>query len=356
MTMDIALTVVGLLLVALAVRDIWASVLHPDAEGVFAKGIRRGTWRLATASGARLPRWRRHLLALAGPAIIALTFIAWILLVILGLTLVVYPMRDQYVAVPDTGELTFLDTLYYVGGTVTVLGYGDIFPVSGTGQMLALVSSALGFTMFTGMASYLIEVVTGMTTRNRFALAIHDGVRGSSGAVMLADCLAEDGAGAARNRCQEWAGHLRSVDELVHRYPLVAFTYRSRRHEYDPEPALRHAAEATVAALVAARSTPGLRGAARELASALTRLQTTIAENYLSSDLARRLSGTAPDDRDRQSVARVGLLVAERAGDLSGEQPEVDEHAANVVHRSRILLDGLKQWTRGDIDDHEWDV
>jgi hypothetical protein len=125
---------------------------------------------------------------------------------------------------------------------------------------------------------------------NRFALAIHDGARGSSGTVMIAAGLAEAGVGAVRQRCHDWAGHLRSVDELVHRYPLVAFTYRSHRHEYDPEPALRHAAEATVAALVAARWTSGLRG----------------------------------------------------------------EYAAVVVHRSRILLDGLQQWTRGDIDNHEW--
>lgn len=364
MTMDIPLAVAGLLLVALAVRDVWASVLHPDAEGVFAKGIRRGTWRLATACGALLPTWRRHLLALAGPAIIALTFTAWILLVILGLTFVVYPMRDEYVTVPETGDLTFLDTLYYVGGTVTVLGYGDIFPVTGTGQMLALVASALGFTMFTGMASYLIEVVTGMTTRNRFALAIHDGVRGTSGAAMLAKWLAEDGVGAVRRRCHDWAGLLRSIDELVHRYPLVAFTYRSHRHEYDPEPALRHAAEATVAALVAARLIPGLRSASSELASALMRLQTTIAENYLSAEVARKLSVASPNDGDRHSVIRVERLVTERAeirtGDLHAprlaELSDADQDAATVVHRSRILLDALKQWTRGDIDDHEWDA
>jgi hypothetical protein len=210
--------------------------------------------------------------------------------------------------------------------------------------------------MFTGMASYLIEVVTGMTTRNRFALAIHDGARGSSGAVVIAAGLAEDGVDAVRQRCHDWAGHLRSVDELVHRYPLVAFTYRSHRHEYDPEPALRHAAEATVAALVAARWTPGLRGAARELASALARLQTTIAENYLSTDLARRLSEAAPDDRDRQSVTRVAQLVSERTGDRAGDQQDSDQYAAVVVHRSRILLDGLQQWTRGDIDNHEWEA
>ncbi|HEX6233762.1 MAG TPA: potassium channel family protein [Jiangellaceae bacterium] len=251
MTMDIALAVAGLLLVGLALWDVWSTVLHPDAEGVLARGIRRTMWRLATGCGVRLPSWRRHLLSLAGPAIIALTFIAWISLVILGLTLIAYPMRDSYVAVGTTGELTLLDVLYYVGGTVTVLGYGDIVPVSGTGQLLALAASVTGFTMFTGMASYLIEVVTGMTTRN---------CRPQSPRIT---CRPTWPAGCPRQRPTTGTG--------------------------SPSPGW---------------------------------------------------GNSSPSEPVTMPV-------------INGIS---DQYAAVVVHRSRILLDGLKQWTRGDIDNHEWEA
>ncbi|SFP52053.1 Ion channel [Amycolatopsis arida] len=346
------LTWAGLALMAFVVVEAAVTVLHPDAEGLVASGVRRGSWWLATGIGARWPRTRRHLLGLAGPVLVTVTFVSWIALLVLGLAVAAWPLMSEFTAIPALEPLTFADAVYFAGGTVTVLGYGDVTPVSTAAKLLSLAGAAAGFTMFTGMATYVIEVVNGVGARNRFTLALHDDTRTGGGATLVADCLAEGGVDQVRDRCREWAGHLRAVEEIVHRYPLVAFTYRSYRTEYDPEPALRHVAEGAVAALLAAGYRPALRPAAEALASALTRVQCTIADRYLPADVHRRLAEPEPGADDRAAAARIDRMVSVSLGEPGPSS--AGESAAEVVFRSHVFLAGLHRWSRMGVASHEW--
>ncbi|MEV3937333.1 potassium channel family protein [Glycomyces sp. NPDC049804] len=330
--------------------DAAVTVLHPDREGLLATLVRRAVWRATTLLNARIGVF---VLGLAGPAIVTCTFLGWILLATLGVAVTAWPVLSSDFAIQtDLGAPTFADALYFAAGTITVLGYGDVTPVSTYAQLLSIFGAAVGFTMFTGMATYVIEVVSGVATRNRFTLAIHDETQDPGGATTLARGLAEAGIDEVRERCRSWAEHLRAVDEMAHRYPLVAFTYRSRRPEYDPEAALRHVAETTVAALVSVAYVPGLRTAAEALDSALTRLQITIAETYLSTAVARSLADPAPTGRDRAAVAAVARTLSNA---LTTPVPAaLNQRAGEAVCRSRMFLNGLHQWSRSDPPEHEW--
>lgn len=359
--MDVVWAVAGWGLIVAVVVDVWATVLHPDAEGVVAKAVRRGVWRLATEVGTRFPAVRRRALVLAGPVLVAVTFVLWVALLMLGVGLAVWSMIDQYTAVPELGELTFLDALYYAGNVVAVLGFGDITPLSGPGKVLAVVASGTGFALLSGITAYLIEVVGGLSARDRLTLAVHDDTRDGGGVAMVADCLVEEGPEELRQRCRTWAEHLRAVDEIVHRYPLVVFTYRSHRTEYDPEPALRHAAEAVVAVLVLAAEPGverGLRTTAYALELALTRLQRTIADKYLPTRVRRVLADPAPTATDRQAVARVAAMLTDRLGEADPPAAGESAHdrAAEVVFCSRVFFEGLRRWARAEAYRLEWDA
>ncbi|WP_227995700.1 potassium channel family protein [Glycomyces albidus] len=337
------------LIVAVA-WDAAVTVLHPDREGLLATAVRRVVWSATTRLSTRLGTF---VFALAGPAMLACTFLGWILLAIVGLALAVWRLLDTDFAVQTPlGTPDFADALYYAAGTITVLGYGDLTPLSTQAQLISVFGAGVGFTMFTGMATYVIEVVGGVATRNRFTLALHDDARGQGGVTMLTDCLAEAGVDETRERCRSWAEHLRAVDEMAHRYPLVAFTYRSRRPEYDPERALRHVAEATVTALVAAEYAPGLRTAAEALCSAQARMQCTVAEIYLGDAVTRRLADPVPSERDRAAVSLVDDSLAAALG-VPVSQAE-HRRAVDTACRTRIFLEGLHRWSRSDPPQHEW--
>ncbi|MFC9090166.1 potassium channel family protein [Nocardiopsis dassonvillei] len=354
-------SILGLLLAVLVVCDAAVTVLHPDSEGLVAAGVRKAVWRAAVLTSVRLPRTRGWLVSLAGPLILVVTFLLWIALLTLGLALTVWPMlRAQFSAQPGLAPLGFLDALYFAGGTVPVLGYGDITPLSTQAQLISLFGAAVGFALFTGMATYAIQVTSGVSKRNQFTLSVHDEARGRGGVTMFAQYLAREGADEARTHCRSWTESLREVAETVHRYPLVAFTYRSRHDEYDPEPALHHVAEATVAALVASGRDPSLRASAETLRLALERLQRTITTTYLGSDLARRLEDPRPTEHDRQAVHTVErLLRSGLPGPGTGSEPDPEKMhrtAAETVYRCRIFLDCLHEWARTEARPHEWDV
>ncbi|WP_435108422.1 potassium channel family protein [Nocardiopsis synnemataformans] len=356
-------SVLGLLLAVLIVCDAAVTVLHPDSEGVLAGWIRKAVWRSAVLASARLPRSGGWLLSLAGPVILLATFAAWVVALTLGLALAVWPMLEEEFRVrPGLHPVGFLDALYFAGGTVPVLGYGDITPLSTGAQLVSLFGAAVGFALFTGMATYAIQVTSGVSTRNRFTLSLHDDARGRGGVTMFAESLTLDGVDEARTRCRSWTESLREVAETVHRYPLVAFTYRSRHDEYDPEPALHRVAEATVAALVASGREPSLRVSAESLRLALTRLQQTIAATYLDDDVTRRLEDPRPTEHDRQAVHTVECLLRARLhGRGPGAEPDPDpgegrRAVAETVYRCRVFLDGLHEWARVETPPREWDA
>lgn len=224
--------IIGALLAATALLDVWTTILHPDGEGPIARVIRSGVWRASSWVATRWPAAGRRLLAQAGPLLLAGTFVLWIALLNLGLALVVWPHLAGFHRVEGTGGLGFLDGLYYTAGTLSVLGFGDIVPTTAALKLFSVVVAGLGFTLFTGLTTYLIQVINGVAVRNRFALAVHDQTRDLGGGGVIARSLAEEGVAQTRRRCEEWTEALRALEDIVHRYPIAALTYRSWRRTY----------------------------------------------------------------------------------------------------------------------------
>lgn len=343
----------GTVLITVVLVDVWLTILHPDAEGPLAGAVRRLVWRASALVGGRGGNPRRTPLVWAGPLLVTGTFLTWIGPLVFGVALLVWPYLDGYHRVVGYGPAGFVDALYFAAGTLTVLGYGDITPDTPAQKLLAVGVGALGFALFAALATYLIELITGLTVRNGFALAVHDQVRGTDGAGLIIRSLTEEGVDATRQRCAAWAESLRALDDTVRRYPLVALTYRPRRPDYDIEPALEHLTEATVAVLLASRRGPwkGLGQRAEELAYALLRTQDTIAGRYLT----RRMPETVPpggDEADRLLLQLRGRL-ADQLGERFDEPPSDDDRlAAEVLSRSTAFLDGLRSWSAPGVKPH----
>ncbi|MFY1638286.1 potassium channel family protein [Solwaraspora sp. WMMB335] len=341
--------VTGGVLIAAVVVDVWLTILHPDAEGPVAGAVRRLVWQVSALAARWRRQPRRTLLVWAGPLLVTVTFLAWIVPLVLGVALLVWPFLDGFNRVAGYGPIGFEDAVYFAAGTLTVLGYGDITPDTPAQKILAVCVGALGFALFAALATYLIELITGLTVRNGFALAVHDQVHGTDGAGLIARSLATEGVDAARQRCAQWAQSLRAVDDTVRRYPLVALTYRPSRPDYDIEPALEHVAEATVAALLAAGCAPwrGLGPRAEELAYALLRAQDTIARRYLGDRSPPEPpsvgGGRSEHDVDRVVAQLHRRLVAE-LGDRFDRPVAVDGLARDVLLRSILFFSGLRSW------------
>ena len=344
--------VAGVALAALVVIDVFLTIVHPDLEGPMAKRMQRETWRLALALGRRWRSHRRGLLALAGPVMTVLTFVVWIGLFVLAFALLFWPFLDSYRAESELGTLGFVDALYYAGTTVTALGYGDVTPLAGGLKLLAMVASATGFALFTGIVAYLIELVSGIDERNRFALRVHDETDGDErGAHLLVRCLGREDIEDVRDRYDSWASLARSAQDRLHRYAFASLFYRSKERIYDPEPALRVAAEAAIAGYLLGTDERWRRllPAVEHLDLAVTRLLGTIAEQYLDEDVRNALASPSPGEQDTHYVEAVRAQLGVRFPD-AGSSPEHHESARALAFRCRTCLSNLDRITNWSAD------
>jgi len=342
--MSVFVQLVGVTAIVAVLVDVWVTILHPDAEGWLAASVRRAVWLGASKLATRRRIRNRTALVLAGPLLVTATFGGWITLLVLGVALVVWPSLGDYRTTDGFGTLGFADALYYAGGTLTVLGYGDITPATTALKMLSVVVSTIGFAFFTALVTYVIELIAGLSVRNRFALAVHDQAQDADGADLMIRCLATEGPAGAAERCRIWADMLHAVEETVRRYPLVALTYRPARPEYDLEPALERLTGATVAAVLVAGCpawhTVALR--ADELARALLRVQDTISRTYLR----RHASADGPelDEEVTRMLAELDQRLAAQLGDRYQPAEADSVHARHVLAPTIRFLRALEGW------------
>lgn len=150
--------VAGLLLIVVALRDMWNTILHPAGHGHMSALVGRWIWRGFRGAG----RWRAGWLTLAGPTTLVAVLVAWTVTLALGWGLVYWPFMPEHFQLSDglnpAGESGFVDALYFSLVTLATLGYGDITPVSDWLRILAPLEAAVGFALLTAGVAWLMSL------------------------------------------------------------------------------------------------------------------------------------------------------------------------------------------------------
>lgn len=229
----IILTSLGAVVVAVALADVFYTVLFPASghgplREPLAKAVRR-LFRL-TRHLANLQR-RRRVLAYAGPVQITVTLLVWFGLLWVGWAAVYRPaLGSSVVAASGPTHVAWSTALYYSGYALTTLGTGDVVATTAAYRLLTVAEAATGFATITLVISYFNSVYTTLTARNAFALALHhrSGGTGLGGRVVAA--LWHEGDAGAAFHLAEMAGSLRSITQTHRAYPVLrSFHYQ---HDY----------------------------------------------------------------------------------------------------------------------------
>jgi hypothetical protein len=163
----VLLTVLGLLLVALALRDVFDTLFHEAGRAALSSVIMRSVWRAFRRIGGR----RR--LALAGPVSIIAVVGSWAALLIVGWALFLMPhMPDAFTLTgPRSGRV--LESLYLSLTTLTTVGFGDIAPAEGWLRVVAPLEALIGFGLLTASVSWLLSIYPLLSRRRSLAYEIH---------------------------------------------------------------------------------------------------------------------------------------------------------------------------------------
>jgi hypothetical protein len=300
----VVLTVLAVLLVAGALRDVFDTLFHETGRAVLSTVIMRGVWRTFRRLGGR------KRLALAGPVSLIAVVMSWAALLIVGWALVLMPHMPQAFAF-TTGARSgrVVESLYLSLVTLTTVGFGDIAPAEGWLRLVAPLEALIGFGLLTASVSWLLSIYPLLSRRRSLAYEIH----------LLTEAEGQTGAGitemepwAAESVYSELMTRLVSVERDMVTFP-VAYYFA----EADPRfalpasmPALLRLAEAgcggDVPAPVRLRATM-LRDAIADFArTTAQRFHGSVAEDTeeLLDDYARdHLLGGATRDSSARSPA-----------------------------------------------------
>jgi hypothetical protein len=340
---DALIMVAGGGLMAVVLLDVLLTVVHLDAEGAIARNVQRSAWVLTLRMAGR----SRGVLAVAGPLLIAMTFTVWLVLFILGYALVIWPHLDGSFRAPlGLMPLGFMDAVYHSGVTVTVLGHGDITPLTWPFELLSTFAAASGFALVTGAVTYIVQITSSLHLRIQMALRLKDETGGSGdGVEWLLESLREETLDDTRARVDSLGTLVREVEDRLHRLPMVALLYRSGDPDRDPEPAL----ETIVQLALATRLASGdprlrrLRPVGDALYRATRRLVADLMAQYLVEDREAVADLTEADDRSRDDLAEIRRRLLE-AG-LVVDEAAVTPELLGFATRSRHFLDGLDDIT-----------
>ncbi|HKO39124.1 MAG TPA: potassium channel family protein [Solirubrobacterales bacterium] len=171
--MDVVWTLLGIALIAIALRDIFDVLFHPVGRGIIARRVVLGVAGVAR----RVPGSKGTVGLLAGPIGYAAVVATWATLLAVGWALIFMPhLPEGFTFDPGLDpeqHSGFSDALYVSLVNLTSLGYGDISPASSGLRLLGPVETMFGLGLLTASISWLISIYGAISRRDSLAHEVH---------------------------------------------------------------------------------------------------------------------------------------------------------------------------------------
>ncbi len=167
--MDLVWTLLGIALIALALRDIFDVLFHPLGRGIVARRVVGAV----SAVGRSIGPAARTTRLLVGPLGYVAAIATWATLLAVGWALVFLPhLPEGFTFDPGLNPAEhsgFGDALYVSLVNLTSLGYGDISPASSVLRLLGPVETMFGLGLLTASISWLISIYSAISRRDSLA-------------------------------------------------------------------------------------------------------------------------------------------------------------------------------------------
>lgn len=269
--MEWVATVVGILLVAAIVRDVFHTLFHPIGHGSIAPWVMKLIWRLLRF----LPPTHR-VATLTGPLGIAMVVLTWGFIAVFGWTLIFFAQMPEGFAfgseLNPAERHDFIDSIYLSLVTVATLGFGDVVPTSPSLRLAAPLEALFGFMLLTAAVSWVLEIYPALHRRRVLALQLSN---------LRKARQTEPSLGIDSVPIDVLTGLAASIVEARNDFTQYGATYYFRDLETDASLAASLEYATQLAAETAASSQPQMRLASALLTAAVESLAELIDQEFL---------------------------------------------------------------------------
>ncbi|HET7119907.1 MAG TPA: potassium channel family protein [Solirubrobacterales bacterium] len=218
--MDVLWTLIGIALIAVALRDIFDVLFHPLGRGMIARQVVRAVSGMARWLAAKV----QSVGLLAGPISYIAVVATWAALLALGWAFVFLPqLPDGFRFDPGLNPADhtgFIDALYISLVNLTSLGYGDISPATDAMRLLGPIETMFGLGLLTASISWLISIYAAISRRDSLA---HEVLLAKKAEERLGEKLADADPQLLETLLASFADQLiRTRRDLIH-FPIVHY-------------------------------------------------------------------------------------------------------------------------------------
>ncbi len=254
--MEVVAFVLGLLLVALALWDLFETIVVPrPTPGWFriARYLVRPSWRVLRAlRDGETGKSHDRLLGLFAPAATVSLLATWLAALILGYGLILYALRDELQPVPpDLGS-----AVYFAASSVLTLGYGDIVAVGGPARFIVITAAVSGLGTVALVVTFLFSLYANYQRREIQVVSLQAAAGAPPSAVALLESYALlDLVGRLPELFIDWQHWAVEVLDSHVAYPLLGF-FRSSHDNLSWISALGSVLDAASLVLTTIRGVP----------------------------------------------------------------------------------------------------
>jgi hypothetical protein len=223
----------GLAVLLLTFFDLFQSVVLPRPSvyrlALVSQAMIRYLWRAwRWLSRRRREDRREHFLGTFGPAGLLLLLGFWSLSLMLGYGLIFDGLRDQIHPPPEG----IWSSLYFSGGTLLPLAYGDMVPIGGAARVVVLAESASGVILVALVISLLFSLYQSFQSREELVITL-DALAGAppSGLQILETIAADQMTRRLEDTFDEWRRWAAAVLESHLAYPILLYFRSSHDNE-----------------------------------------------------------------------------------------------------------------------------
>lgn len=297
--MEALYLITGCLLVGGATLDLISTTLWLDGgAGLLSRRLTALLWQIIKKISGR----NKRILGMAGPLIILIILLIWVVLLWAGWTLIFSGDAGSLIDTNDSEPISWYERVYVIGYSLFTLGNGDYAPKEGIWQFAAALVAGTGMLFLTLGASYVISIV-GAVAQLRACASSITGLGRKSAEIVV---KAWDGKDFQRLDLLllEISSQLSTLVQQHNAYPLL--------HYYHSE----HAEESLSAAIVILDEALtiikyGFPAKLHPNPLLFEQMRDSI-DNYLEAEHAAfvKSSGELPPVPDLKEVRKAGLPVA----------------------------------------------
>lgn len=164
--------ILGLLILIVVFWDAFLTIFSLRGGGPVTNRIASGGWRMLLS--LHVKKDIHTLLSLTGPLILICIVLFWYFATSLAWFLIFIGQQESVVVNTSQADTTIMQKLYFIGTTISDLGYGDLVPSAFPWTVLSPLAALSATLVISAALSYILPVVAAGLEKRVIAKRIHE--------------------------------------------------------------------------------------------------------------------------------------------------------------------------------------